>query len=107
MRLIDADAFIVNSVKDGLFVFQTENVTDNTIFVKTVYGDLIDAINNAPTVDAAPVRHGKWEKYPDHAHFRCSECRLEFYVDRMPRVRNYCPNCGAKMDGKDTNVTTK
>ena len=52
------------------------------------------------TVDAAEVVHGRWEEYPDSAHLRCTNCKMEFRRAKMSDTRNYCPNCGAKMDGK-------
>lgn len=59
---------------------------------------------NAPTVDAEPVRHGKWahKYYPtvwygpgEPPEWICSECQ-----DRAYNTYDYCPNCGAKMDLK-------
>ena len=52
-----------------------------------------------PRVDAVEVMHGKWIKpymnrygHPCHC---CSVCGFKAsYQDK-----NYCPNCGAKMDG--------
>lgn len=67
------------------------------------YADYIkafDAINEAPTVDAVPVRHGKWTvewETEDTRMLRCSECRMVFNVGKG-RDGNYCPNCGARMD---------
>lgn len=59
----------------------------------------IDAndIMRFPTVDAEPVRHGRWlrlDEAPEWDQRRCSECG-----DISCCQRNYCPNCGAKMDG--------
>lgn len=58
---------------------------------------LIEKIQNAPIVDAEPVRHGHWmeARYP---LFTCSECGAT-YQDTGYGY-NYCPNCGAKMDGE-------
>lgn len=54
---------------------------------------LIDrVIFEFPTVDAEPVRHGKWTVTP--LYTKCSECGESFML--IPQ--NYCPNCGAKMD---------
>lgn len=52
-------------------------------------------INEAPAVDAEPVRHGEWLP-PAVGKYGClcSECRLQADNDF-----DYCPNCGAKMDG--------
>ena len=49
--------------------------------------------NDAPIIEAEPVKHGRW-MYP----FYCSECGFEpYYASDMQY--NYCPNCGARMDG--------
>ena len=54
------------------------------------------AICDLPAADVAPVRHGRWECLePVIGLFVCSECD-----HRILRAKcNYCPNCGAKMDG--------
>ncbi len=52
----------------------------------------VDAIKNAPAVDAEPVRHGRWERFV--YLFACSECKKATVYEY-----SYCPNCGAKMDG--------
>ena len=50
------------------------------------------------TVDAVEVVHGEWVKSNPHNRFMdCSVCG--FYQDHT--TFNYCPNCGAKMDGGD------
>lgn len=54
---------------------------------------------DAPTADVAEVKHGEWlhKKIDDlnyHVYGQCSNC-----LERK-RIDNYCPNCGAKMDGK-------
>lgn len=54
----------------------------------------LTVINMQPTIDAQPVRHGQWNYDLPNAYFRCSEC-LMMYRDNP----NYCPRCGAKMDG--------
>lgn len=59
----------------------------------------LETIKTAPAVDAAPVRHGKWEKAKAAFHKKCSYCKS---VLHMPRERNFCPNCGAKMDVEES-----
>jgi predicted amidophosphoribosyltransferase len=49
-------------------------------------------IDNMPTIEAKP-KHGKWV-WKDH-YLVCSECGEE--NDR----KNYCPNCGARMNGEE------
>lgn len=58
-------------------------------------------IENFPIADVVPVVHGRWISKNGHGYewvFVCSNCD---YVDGYPfnERPNYCPNCGAKMDG--------
>ena len=53
-----------------------------------------------PTADVAPVVHGKWIE--DHDYLKCPECgvmvKWDFTFFDIGNW-NYCPNCGAKMNG--------
>lgn len=65
---------------------------------------LCKIIDSQPTVDAEPVRHGKWIEVHSigETTYECSECREEFAtIGGMPAeiLYNYCSNCGAKMEG--------
>lgn len=62
---------------------------------------------NAPTIDAEPVRHGRWLDGNRGKHdgtlywYRyCSECLYERNDDNTDKDTKYCPDCGAKMDGE-------
>lgn len=62
--------------------------------------DFEEKLRTMPTIDALPVRHGKWTvewETEDTRMLRCSECRMVFNVGKG-RDGNYCPNCGARMD---------
>ena len=48
-------------------------------------------LDDAPTVDAEPIRHGHWVSRIKI--YECSECGFAGYPEM-----NYCPWCGAKMD---------
>ena len=48
--------------------------------------------------DAVPVRHARWEKNGEY--IVCSNCRTLRKLYRSFKTA-YCPDCGAKMDGKD------
>lgn len=50
--------------------------------------------------DVAPVHHGHWEQVDD-TKCKCSECEIITMIAQYPigADANYCPNCGAKMDG--------
>lgn len=61
----------------------------------------IEIVSNQPTVDAVPVRHGKWEtSRPDAPMFGFYYCSLCGRKRTSPQDR-YCPNCGADMRGAD------
>ena len=62
--------------------------------------DTLDYIESEPAADVAPVRHGRWvekEKYTFGIMCDCSLC--ENRILDTGHSWNYCPNCGAKMDG--------
>jgi hypothetical protein len=64
--------------------------------------ELIKRIWSIRTVDAVEVVHGHWEPRKDVPGFlRCSACHDCNIYDDWPDGKkwNYCPNCGAKMDG--------
>ena len=51
--------------------------------------------------DVAPVRHGRWVKHG--RRWQCTNCKVLMSIDGTPKenLLNYCPNCGAIMDGGD------
>ena len=69
-----------------------------------VLTEVREKVRALPTVDAEPVRHGRWKKaermgvwvYSD-AYRQCSECNDVIYLGFKMQ---YCPNCGAKMDAE-------
>ena len=91
---------------------------------------VISDIKGMKAADVAPVRHGRWllQANNERTNYRwnvtaeCSECcdeKKEIWAGFFPNVpdwlardvalesaksvklSNYCPNCGAKMDGVD------
>jgi hypothetical protein len=63
-----------------------------------------DEIINFPAADVAPVRHGRWRKAMGDSgvvRMTCTNCGFYRFPENDIRERmfNYCPNCGAKMDG--------
>lgn len=63
------------------------------------YDSIMENVQDLQSVDVAPVVHGEWiwtergdEDY--ERYFVCSKCGQQQYVET-----NYCPDCGAKMDG--------
>ncbi|MDY4856314.1 MAG: hypothetical protein SO155_09915 [Candidatus Ventricola sp.] len=60
-------------------------------------------IDNAPTIDAEPVRYGRWIQNKNvPAYHYCSLCKVTHKMKMSCNAyvfMKYCPNCGAKMDG--------
>ena len=63
-----------------------------------------EIIQNTPTVDAVEVVHGRWIEtlVPDGYVQKASRMRKQCSVCGWTNAcrYNYCPNCGAKMDGE-------
>lgn len=86
MRLVDADALLENK------------------FEAIDYGDPIEVvevsdIDDAPTIEAEPVRHGKWVY--DILNMNLCTCCLESFSKKLTKKFIYCPSCGARMDKKN------
>ena len=99
-RLIDADE-LLESIEEttwyhvfkGKLVQGANGETDIPLYKAS---DIYSVLDAAPTVDAEPVRHGKWIKKNESSRIiKCSECGREKVFEE-----NYCPNCCAKMDGE-------
>lgn len=101
---------------------------ESTAMWNRSFSILYEDIEDMKPADVAPVRHGRWilEAHDERVNYRwnvtaeCSECcdeRKEIWAGFFPSVppsiargaalvsaedvklSNYCPNCGAKMDG--------
>lgn len=92
MRLIDAELLkhemIMESVKPIL-----------------ARRNLLTIIDDAPSLEIEPALHGRWIELAMTGEYKCSVCgrgsRSENTFQLIPKVYwNYCPNCGAKMEGK-------
>ena len=121
-RLIDADA-LMSRIEDS---------ARNAGLHSEDYRKIKRFIAKAPTIDAEPVRHGRWEWYEDwgpytrfespelfDAYWICSACGtnlLQYLKSHFPDIPSYtecseevpptlerCPSCGAKMDGGKDN----
>lgn len=99
MTLIDRDAIILKR----RFMVATDWSGDHD-----GYAVLVKDIYDAPTIEASPVVHGQWVHTDYAKHWtskdECSECSYHSYDREDLTDFNYCPNCGAKMDGGNDNV---
>ena len=104
MRMIDADALkedyrMADDCKDC-----KTNVRDCEYDYVYRKMDFCEWLDDAPTVDAVPVVHGRWNCSDDaYESAVCSACGWDTtepwaYIKEWFK---FCPNCGASMDGKD------
>lgn len=90
MRLIDADALPKIKFHPLPYTQIVPSDADKESY-KRGWNDAVDAIVECTdTID--PVKHGKWINEET-----CSVCGESVLYDTD--LCNYCPNCGAKMDG--------
>ena len=62
--------------------------------------EIREALDTVPSADVQPVRHGQWIEY-DNSHCECPYCHSEWsYFENMVEYFNFCPNCGARLDGE-------
>ena len=95
MRLIDAEnlAEVLNR-----YLAQLRN-SGISVGLRMGINTCLTFINNANTIEAEPVKHGRWETNSDRPDsLICSICKCGFDMWKHDQ-HNYCPNCGAKMYG--------
>ena len=80
---------------------EREKVLSKAAPVEGCFSDMISAYDviRLPAADVAPVVHGRWGTHSDRPDsLICSVCNYGFDMWKHD-PHNYCPNCGAKMDG--------
>lgn len=97
-RLIDANALdlvpdIHNAMNGVIFVNHPRSGGRTQMIVQQL---LTRMISNAPTIDAVPVVHAKWEW--TQRGWCCSACCKPSLIEAVAFAK-WCSRCGAKMDG--------
>lgn len=99
MRLIDADAII--NILDAVILeayWQALNISVTTDTEQWININFVKSIiERASTVEAEPIKHGRWIKHDNRDCWFCSECGADDYYAFVYQD-HYCPNCGALMD---------
>lgn len=85
VRYIDAIKLL-----DVIDCLDTVQGTDNTVFTY----DVIQAIQNMPTANANDAKRGRWNLKEKDIFCYCSCCGC-----KSGALFNYCPHCGARMNG--------
>ena len=91
VRLIDA-----NALKKAFCEWCDSSDSANSDIVCGKSCATLDLFDSMPTIEAEPVRHGRWIKLPEswQADYECSECGTGIGKIKPP----YCALCGARMD---------
>ena len=75
------------------------------------FDEAVCRVEDFPTVEVEPVRHGWWEDKPTGRYGQwqswCSACGKHSGIGGIEsnRLKPYCPNCGCKMDGGESHET--
>lgn len=90
------------AVKAVLRARKPENSVAQNRMIAIILRDLV----TMPVADVAPAVHGRWDDsgrytFPDGSiAVRCTECGCALTANEFfPNIWNYCPVCGARMDG--------
>ena len=110
-RLIDANSILDDFLKrytemekDGKLVFAACEIKQDfadmisNFQYTSGFDEAVTKVENFPSADVAPVRHGQWETNSDRPDtLICSVCKCGFDMWKHD-PHNFCPNCGARMD---------
>lgn len=91
-KLIDADEYLKS--------IRPRGIADELWTASEAYLSIM----RMPTVDAVPVRRGKWIRIPQEEMFCCDQCGRRGLSFEEVDVYGYthdpfCADCGARMDG--------
>lgn len=73
------------------------NLNDYEYGRDQVASSIASDLEDVKPADVVEVKHGEWISECE-PHYECSECHHWFH---LYQYMNYCPYCGAKMDGKE------
>ena len=100
IRLIDADALLKEKVE---IYIPPEDPEETWCFGANIEVIHIEDVKDAPTIDAEPVKQGRWAQTKYYTEYICTCCQNIVYIPCTKAGGisfNYCPYCGAKMDGR-------
>ena len=94
-RYIEADA-LLEELK-----LSSNMHAENSRELSLLHRDIV-IVNEQPTADVAPIKHGKWISgnpiCPCCGGDKFKDLDADIWADWQPK---YCPNCGAKMDAEE------
>lgn len=111
---VNAGARAIENTKKYHGAFYSKDIFADEKIAYVAAAKLLRSVEDIPAADVAPVVHGQWKAQMDSERsgfqfltlpdqimgYICSNCGGEAieYVDDY-FLADYCPNCGAKMDG--------
>lgn len=111
---VNAGARAIENTKKYHGAFYLKDIFSDEKIAYVAAAKLLRSVEDIPAADVAPVAHGRWKAQMDSERsgfqfltlpdqivgYICSNCGEEAieYVDDY-FLPDYCPNCGAKMDG--------
>lgn len=81
----------------------------NAVFLPQAELIAMECIEKCKQADTQHVKRGRWSYYKNNGiyyQFKCTNCNVKIEItiseltrDDMPDGWNFCPHCGARMDG--------
>ena len=113
MRLIEAEPvrhgmqkILINDLQQCIYSFERMKKGGIGIADEFVYQTCKRALEYIGKLEAEPVRCGKWriihDSYDRAKEYNCSSCDANHI-----REYNFCPSCGAKMEGNQNGTARK
>lgn len=93
-KLIDADTIVHYQTYDDEY----EELQNH----KSTIAEFLDTMTDEgcpEAVDAVPVRHGEW-RAAAYGFWQCTVCCFASEAYAADILYKFCPNCGARMDGR-------
>lgn len=116
MRVIDVDAIILTCTKEmakyraDAFKRPMSDTSPNSYLNWAIWNHFREYLAKIPTIEVESAKRGRWICFPESMKFdsvycadqiACSECKQAWDIcDNDTDTFNYCPYCGAKMDGE-------
>ena len=100
MKYIDADRFR----SEMWYMFGEQDDYFNKVMAKwdsglwVRYKAVEEVIDAQPTIEAEPVKHGRWKVLASGNDAICTNCEHYWIPNGDQYDYHYCPHCGAKMD---------
>lgn len=116
MRLIDADRIVAvakHAFNEWNLAMATQETNRgvNRVFKMQELCKAVRAVaDDCPAIDPESLRpHGRWVCVnPAYGRYECSVCHAadedcsDYYAAHNVTAQDFCPYCGAKMDGGET-----